>query len=176
MGRKKMSIRNKIGAALIFTAGTFCAAQMASADHHAKSGSFEYVLSAVTDFTSVEQSDHVVRAGTLDGTVTIIKSSGGPFEATSSGTLAGILYLKKSASGIDLESPGAITDSSGDKWYAVAKRSAGDQAVGGGGAGRQNIAGGTGKYEGIHGTCEYVVDYLPDNKIVSRSTCQWQKE
>ena len=171
-----MSIRNQIGAALVFATGTFCFVQSASADHHAKSGSFEYVLSAVTDFVAVEQLDHVVRAGTLDGTVTIIKSSGGPFEEGSSGTLAGILYLKKSPSGIDLESPGVITDSSGDKWYAVARRSAGDQAVGGGGSGRQEIAGGTGKYESINGICEYVVDYLPENKIVSRSTCQWQKD
>ena len=153
-----MSIRNQIGAALVFAAGTFCAAQMASADHHVKSGSFEYVLSAITDFTAVEQLDYVVRAGTLDGTVTIIKSSGGPFEAGSSGTVSGVGYIKKSAAGIDLESPGTFTDSSGDKWYSVARRSAGDQAVGGGGAGRQEIAGGTGKYEGITGTCEYEVD------------------
>jgi hypothetical protein len=149
---------------------------MASADHHVKSGTYEFVLSAVTDFTVVKQLDHVVRAGTVDGTVTIIKSSGGPFEAGSSGTLSALLYLKKSAAGIDLESPVAITDSSGDTWYAVARRSAGDQAVGGGGAGRQEIAGGTGKYEGITGTCEYIVDYLPDNKLVTRSTCQWQRD
>ena len=171
-----MSIRNRIGAVLVVAVGTLCAVQMASADHHVKSGSFEYVLSAVTEFTAVEQLDYVVRAGTLDGTVTIIKSSGGPFEAGSSGTVSGVGYIKKSAAGIDLESPGAITDSSGDTWYAVARRSAGDQAVGGGGAGRQEIAGGTGKYEGITGTCEYIVDYLPDNKIVTRSTCQWQRD
>ena len=170
-----MSIRNQIGAALVFAAGTFCAAQMASADHHVKSGSFEYVLSAITDFTAVEQLDYVVRAGTLDGTVTIIKSSGGPFEAGSSGTVSGVGYIKKSAAGIDLESPGTFTDSSGDKWYSVARRSAGDQAVGGGGVGRQEIAGGTGKYEGITGACEYIVDYLPDNKIVTQSTCQWER-
>ena len=170
-----MSIRNQIGAVLVVAVGTLCAVQMASADHHVKSGTYEFVLSAVTDFTAVEQLDHVVQAGSVDGTVTIIKSSGGPFEAGSSGTLSGLLYLKKSAAGIDLESPGAITDSSGDTWYAVARRSAGDQAVGGGGAGRQEIAGGTGKYEGITGTCEYIVDYLPDNKIVTQSTCQWER-
>ena len=171
-----MSIRNQIGAVLVVAVGTLCAVQMAFADHHVKSGTYEFVLSAVTDFTVVKQLDHVVRAGTLDGTVTIIKSSGGPFEAGSSDTLLALLYLKKSAAGIDLESPGAITDSSGDTWYAVARRSAGDQAVGGGGAGRQEIAGGTGKYEGITGTCEYIVDYLPDNKLVTRSTCQWQRD
>ena len=47
--------------------------------------------------------------------------------------------------------------------------------VGGGGGGRQEIAGGTGKYAGITGSCEYFVDYLPDNKLVTRSTCQWQR-
>ena len=44
-----MSIRNQIGAALVFAAGTFCAAQMASADHHIKSGTYEFVASFVTD-------------------------------------------------------------------------------------------------------------------------------
>ena len=46
---------------------------------------------------------------------------------------------------------------------------------GGGGAGRQEIPGGTGKYEGIIGSCEYYVDYLPDNKLVTYSTCQWKR-
>ena len=171
-----MSIRNQVGAALFVAVGTLCVTHTAVADHHVKSGTYDFVLSAVTDFTAVEQLDYVVRAGTLDGTVTIIKSSGGPFEAGSSGTVSGVGYIKKSAAGIDLESPGTFTDSSGDKWYSVARRSAGDQAVGGGGAGRQEIAGGTGKYEGITGVCEYIVDYLPDNKIVTQSTCQWQRD
>jgi len=171
-----VSIRNQVGAVLFVAVGTLCVTHIAVADHHVKSGTYDFVLSAVTDFTAVKQLDHVVRAGTLDGTVTIIKSSGGPFEAGSSGTLSGLLYLKKSAAGIDLESPGAITDSAGDTWYSVARRSAGDQAVGGGGAGLQEISGGTGKYEGITGTCEYIVDYLPDSKIVTQSTCQWQRD
>ena len=74
-----------------------------------------------------------------------------------------------------MESPGTFTDSSGDKWYSVARRSAGDQAVGGGGAGRQEIAGGTGKYEGITGACEYKVEYLADNRIAGRGACQWER-
>ena len=48
-----MSIRNQIGAMLVMAVGTLCATQTAFADHHVKSGSFEYVLSAVTDFTVV---------------------------------------------------------------------------------------------------------------------------
>ena len=93
-GREKMSIRNKIGAALIFTIGTVCAAQTAVADHHAKSGNYDYVLSAVTDFTTLEQLDHVVRAGPISGTITIIGSSGGPYEVGASSTILGIGYIK----------------------------------------------------------------------------------
>ena len=171
-----MSIRNQIGAVLFTVVGTLCATQTTVADHHVKNGTYEFVLSAITDFTAVKQLEHVVRAGTLNGTVTIIKSSGGPFKVGSSSILSGLLYLKKSAAGIDLESPGAITDPSGDTWYSVARRSVGDQAVGGGGAGLQEISGGTGKYEGITGTCEYTVDYLPDSRLVTRSNCQWQRD
>ena len=46
---------------------------------------------------------------------------------------------------MDLEGPGVTTDSSGDKWFWVARRKAGDQEAGGGGAGRQEIVSGTGR-------------------------------
>ena len=170
-----MSIRKFLTVMLVFVATTLSTAHMAIADHHAKSGSFTAILSAVTDFAAVELLDSVVRVGTLNGTVTIIESSGGPFEAGSSSTLSSAVYVRKSAKGIDLEASGVITDTAGDRWYNIARRSAGDQSVGGGGAGHQEIPGGTGKYEGITGSCEYYVDYLPENKLVTRSTCQWQR-
>ena len=86
-----MSVRNQMGVVLVSAISALCATQMAFADHHVKSGTYELILSAVTDFATVEQLNHVVRVGTLDGTVTIIKSSGGPFEAGSSGTILGAI-------------------------------------------------------------------------------------
>ena len=83
---------------------------------------------------------------------------------------------KKSADGMDLEGPGVTTDSSGDKWFWVARRKAGDQEAGGGGAGRQEIAGGTGRYEGTTGTCEYTVDYLANNRLIAQVSCEWQRD
>ena len=171
-----MSIRNQMGAALVFAAGTFCAAQIASADHHVKSGTYEFVGSYVTDYTAVEQSGQTVIGGPGRGTITIVKSSGGPWAEGASASAVFVVHIKKSDAGIDLEASGASTDSSGDKWFVVAKRTAGDTAVGGGGAGRQEIKGGTGKYEGVSGTCEYTVDFLAGNKIVSLGTCQWQRD
>ena len=86
-----------------------------------------------------------------------------------------VIHIKKLDAGINLEASSAFTDSSSDKWFVVAKRTAGDTAVGGGGSGRQEIKGGTGKYEGVRGTCEYTVSFLADSKTVSRGTCQWQR-
>lgn len=170
-----MSIRNTMCGLAMFAVGAMFTTQPVLADHEANSGSFKAILSAATDFAAVEIMGTVVRVGTLNGTVTITESSGGPFELNSSSTLLSAVYAKKSAMGIDLEASGVITDSAGDQWYNIARRSAGDQSVGGGGAGRQEIPGGTGKYEGITGSCEYYVDYLPGNKLVTSSTCQWER-
>ena len=61
--------------------------------------------------------------------------------------------------GMDLEAPCAAPDASGDKSFALSKRSAGDTETGGGGDGRQEIVGGTGKYAGITGSCTFTVEY-----------------
>ena len=107
-------------------------------------------------------------AGSLKGSVTITKSSGGPFEEGSSQTQVAVIYIKKSAAGIDLVADAIQTDSDGDKRFLNGRRTAGDIAVGGGGQGTQDIMiVGTGKYEGITGTCKYTVDYLPENRIVT---------
>ena len=169
-----MSIRNQIGVALVFAAGTFCAAQIASADHHAKSGTFEVITSGIADLKTVEFFDYSATAGSAEGTSTIVASTGGPFIVGESSIYSGVIYAKKSAAGIDLEGPGVTTDSSGDKWFWVARRKAGDQETGGGGAGRQEIVGGTGKYEGITGSCEYKIDYLAGNRIIAQTSCEWE--
>ena len=171
-----MSIRNQIGAVLVFAAGTFCAAQMASADHHVKSGTYEFVISGVTDLTTVEHLEGSVTGGSVQGTSTIIISSGGPYVVGENFVLSGIIYAKKSAAGMELESPGTLTDSSGDMSFNMARRKAGDQAVGGGGAGSMELVGGTGKYQGVTGACEYKVEYLADNRIAGRGACQWQRD
>ena len=47
---------------------------MVVADHHIKSGSYEVVLSGITDLTTEEFSDYSVTAASVDGTSTIITS------------------------------------------------------------------------------------------------------
>ena len=170
-----MSIRNQISAVLVVAVGTLCATQMAAADHHAKSGTYEFVGNYLTDYTTVEQLERTVIAGPGEGTLLISKSSSSPWVEGATASAVYVVHIMKSDAGIDLEASGAFTDSSGDKWFVVAKRTAGDTVVGGGGSGRQEIAGGTGKYEGVSGTCEYTVDFLVDNRVIAVGTCDWQR-
>ena len=86
-----------------------------------------------------------------------------------------IYNMPDSAAGLDLEAPCTSTDSSGDKIFSVSKRKVGDVIPGGGGTGKSEMQGGTGKYAGITGSCTYKVDMLSANRLVSISKCQWQK-
>ena len=170
-----MSIRNQIGAMLVIVAGIFCAIQTAYADHHVKSGSFEFILAADHDYTVVEQAGQTITAGSLKGSITLITSSGGPFKEGSSQTVLGVVYAKKSDKGLDLIADATYIDSDGDEIFINAKRTAGDISVGGGGNATQKIIGGTGKYEGVQGVCELLVEYLPDNRTVVRGSCEWER-
>ena len=86
-----------------------------------------------------------------------------------------VVYGKRSATGTELEAACTLTTPAGDELYAVSKRSAGDVAEGGGGAGELMLVGGTGNNSGVTGTCTYEVDYLANNRYVSRAECAWQR-
>jgi len=148
-----------------------CLCQVALAD----SGTYESVISLVTSYTTSESADATITGGSSSGTQTITKSSGGPFVEGSSGLYGCIIYAKKTSAGMELEAPCQGTDSSGDKMFATARRKVGDVNPGGGGTGRSEIQGGTGRYAGMTGSCTYKVDYLTGNRLVSVSKCQWQK-
>lgn len=138
------------------------------------SGSFRLLESAVHDYTAMKHAGRTVTAGPLRGTATIVDSSGGPFAEGGHYNLLCVVYAKKSDSAIELEAPCTLTDSSGDELYLLARRSAGDVEVAGGGSGSQAILGGTGKYRGVTGECPYTTGYLPDKWLVSTGTCAWR--
>jgi hypothetical protein len=159
----------------IFSLAAAATCLIAPASSHAESGTYDQVISLLTNYTKSERGTETVTGGSSSGTATTIQSSGGPFIAGSSVLFECIVFAKKSAAGMDLEAPCMSTDANGDKVFSVAKRRSGDVNPGGGGDGRSELLGGTGKYSGISGSCAYKADYLAGNRVVTISKCQWQR-
>ena len=161
------------------TAAAFMAASAVAWSAHAatagESGSFELLNSFVRDYTVLEHAGETVTGGPLQGTATVIESSGGPFADGANYRLTCVVYGRRSDAGLDLEAPCTHTDSEGDEWYVVAIRRSGDTEVGGGGQGIRRIVGGTGKYGRITGSCPYTTNYMPDDWAVSTAVCEWEK-
>jgi hypothetical protein len=151
-GRKLMVFGRQLGAALFATSIALCSAQTAIAG---ESGSFSAVMGFNVDYTKIEFAGGNVTGGALRGPSTITKSSGGPFVEGESGTRVCVVFAKETSAGVQLEAPCVLTDKSGDKLYMLAIRGVGDVSAGGGGAGTQQIMGGTGKYAGMSGSCNH---------------------
>jgi len=162
----------RIAAAFIAASALTCFAGAATAG---ESGSFTLLNSFVRDYTVLEHAGETITGGPLQGTATVIESSGGPFADGAHYRLTCVVYARRSDAGLDLEAPCTHTDREGDEWYVVAIRRAGDTEVGGGGQGVRRILGGMGKYAGVTGKCPYTTSYMPDDWAVSTAVCEWQK-
>ena len=163
-----MDIRKiRYGLAMAILTATQCAL--------AESGTYEAIASLTTEYSRSERGDETITGGSSAGTSTISKSSGGLFVEGTSSLFGCIVFARKSPAGLDLEAPCTSTDSSGDKVFSVARRKIGEAIPAGGGTGKSEIQGGTGKFAGITGSCTYRVEALPPNRVVSISKCQWQK-
>ena len=167
-----MSFRRGIAAAVVAAAGILCTAQTAVAE---ESGTFTVISSMTTDYTTIAHAGGTVIGGASEGTSTTIMSSGGPFVEWRHSHTTCVVYGKRSAAGTGLEAACTLTTPAGDELYLISKRSAGDVAEGGGGAGELMLVGGTGSNSGITGSCTYEVDYLANNRYVSRAQCAWQR-
>ena len=63
----------------------------------------------------------------------------------------------------------------GASLYMLAVRRAGDVEAGGGGEGSYELLGGTGRFDGVGGTCDYETDYLAGDRFVTIARCAWEK-
>ena len=147
-------------------------AHTAAAD---ESGSFFMIRSYQHSYITIEHSDASYTGGILSGTQTITGSSGGPFVDGMLGTVECLVYARRSDDGIALEAPCVGSDLDGDLLYSKALRDDGTVGAGGGGAGRWDLLGGTGKYAGITGSCPYETQYLPGDWVVTTGECTWSK-
>lgn len=157
-----------------FTLSIFCAQQAATAG---EKGTIDFVQSiSIINQMAIEQADHKMIGIVGNGTMTISKSDGGPFVEGSSAILSVIAYIKQAEDGMNLESPIIVSDPSGDKLYMFMRRSTGTFDSGGGGQGRAELGGGTGKFSGVAGSCPYEVTFLDGGNVVVHATaCKWEK-
>ena len=162
----------RLSAALIAGAGVLGAAHIATAE---ESGDIRIIRTYVQDYTTIEHGDTSYTGGPLEGSVTILRSSGGPFVEGTHERITCVVFAKSTEAGIDLDAPCTMTAPSGDTWYTHSKRRAGDVVTGGGGPGTMEILGGTGVYAGISGSCTYDVGYMPDNWVAMIADCTWQR-
>ncbi len=140
-----------------------------------ESGSFRMLVSLVHDYNTIDQAGTKITAGRAAGTVTLLASDGAEFPGNANQLARCVVHATVSQADSDLRAACTVTDRSGDSWFVMAKRSAGDIGEGESGDGRWEMTGGTGRYAGVSGSCSYTTEYLPENFVVSSGDCTWQK-
>ena len=166
-----MKMPARVCTAFAFAVPALLGAQTVRAD----SGAYEMLYSFVTNYAKLEQPGRTITAGSINGTQTVLKSSGGPFAEGSNNVTDCLVYAKRTDSSIDVESYCTSTYPSGDKLFSFTQRKQGDMNVGGGGAGKVQILGGTGQFADVTGSCSYQTNYLPGNHVVNQLDCKWQR-
>ena len=139
-----------------------------------ESGSFRSLRSYQHTYITVDHGDRTFTGGMLNGTRTIIESSGGPFAAGAHSVSQCLVFSRSADGGISLEAPCTDTDVAGDIMYTRAVRKQGDVTVGGG-EGVWELLGGTGAYRNITGSCSYDTEYIEGGFTVILADCAWSR-
>ena len=161
--------RNKVAVAAV-AAVLAMTAHVAVAD---ESGTFRMLRSYQHTYVTIDHGAESYTGGILKGTETIISSSGGPFVEGVNSVSECLVFSRSSNGSISLQAPCVNVDGSGDQLYSVALREQGSISAAGGGGGRWELRGGTGKYEGVTGDCTYQTQYLEGGWAVLVSDCKW---
>ena len=140
-----------------------------------ESGTFTALRSLVHDYATLSYAGGSVTAGTVEGTSTVLTSTGGPFAQGEHSLVKCVVYARYSVTEGYLEAPCVATDVSGDRLYMLALRTQGSVEPGTSGAGRFELRGGTGSYAGIRGDCNYETRYITSDRHVTMAECQWRK-
>jgi len=97
-------------------------------------------------------------------------SSGRPFVEGASGTVQYASFSKNTPSGFELEADGVVTFSSEDTLLLLFERRLDDPGTSGDGTLR--LMGGSGRFAGVNGQCQYKMDDLSgDWNVIAK--CQW---
>ncbi len=123
-----------------------------------------------TDFQSIDWNGGKATAGTLKG---VLETYGSNNAKAPNGHSIQNCVLKsvRVNDSTDIQANCTVTDKDGDAMFSTSERKQGDINAGTGGKGKTRYIGGTGKYKGINGSCEYQTRYMPDNWLSVESEC-----
>ncbi len=113
-------------------------------------------------------------AGTAAGAGTIVRSTGGLLAEGLNFKSDAVVFAKRSAAGLAVEALGTVTDPAGERFYFLSRWNSGDIDAREG-RGRQEITGGTGRFAGIRGECDFRIDYLSPTLAVIHQSCRWEQ-
>ena len=148
------------------------AAQTVAAD---EGGTFQMVRSYQHEYITIDHGSESYTGGILRGTDTITGSSGAPFAANANSQSECLVFSRSTDAGIALQVMCVSVDEAGDRMYSAGMREQGTIEAGGGGDGRWELRGGTGKYAGIEGQCTYETQYLAGGWVVVIAACEWSR-
>tara|TARA_B100000242_G_C42980308_1_gene454986 strand:+ start:632 stop:1123 length:492 start_codon:yes stop_codon:yes gene_type:complete len=140
-------------------------------------GSYKYSNVGSHNLTKVNTLNGTVTGGKLEGISIILQSKGSLYQVGQNSETTCIILSKqeRKSKNSALEAFCESTDlETGDKTFAYNIRKEGTADTGSKGRGKQTIIGGTGKYKGISGECNYTVKYLPNNKLATVGTCDYK--
>ena len=138
---------------------------------NAASGTVDLVISTVQIVHSVEMAETTVTASGGSGTLTLVHSSGLPFEEGASATIQYAGFSKRTPSGLNLEADGVVTFSPDDALLVVFERKADDPGPSSEGA--LHLVGGSGRFSGVSGECRYTTEDQAGSATVTVAKCEW---
>ena len=140
-------------------------------------GSYEYSYVGSHNLAKVNTLNATITGGKLEGISIIMKSTGDLYQVGQNSENTCIILSKKEKMSKNSELEAfceSIDLETGDKTFAYNIRKEGTADSGSKGRGKQTIVGGTGKYKGIKGECNYTVKYLPNNKLTTVGKCDYK--
>ena len=140
-------------------------------------GSYEYSYVGSHNLAKVKTLNGSITVGKLEGISIIMESKGDLYQIGQNSENICIILSKREAMSKNSELEAfceSIDLETGDKTFAYNIRKEGTADSGSKGRGKQTIVGGTGKYKGIRGECNYTVKYLPNNKLTTVGKCDYK--
>lgn len=153
----------KISQTLIALSLTVSAFGLAHAENKYKTTAY-----LKSDFQSQDWNGGKVTVGTLKG-VSEVHGSSNPDIPNGESVQNCMVRVVRIGDSTDLVANCSFTDKDGDVQYSLAERKQGDISVGG--KGKTRFMGGTGKYKGVTGSCDYTSKFLTENWLVVESDC-----